>query len=247
MCCLLRIYIISYLASRIPCFTCCWTNPLPQQVVIIQACFNAILGLLVYKILIEPRKKVKEKINTDTTHTMQFLFAYGFGIPMVVMEPLYLIAFLGIRNSGLRMVILGTPIVNSLRITEGEWIGTSISTWIMDEMYWLSIESYFYSIARIHPSRSQKEFVQLHHLLFLHLQYHIRSNHYESETHITCVLIKAIENHRSGLHHSIFHYFHPEWVWLWILRYYLTPWFFGALSDWPILVAACGEQFLRGR
>lgn len=63
---------------------------------------------------------MKEKINTDTTHTMQFLFAYGFGIPMVVMEPLYLIAFLGIRNSGLRMVILGTPIVNSLRITEGE-------------------------------------------------------------------------------------------------------------------------------
>ncbi len=51
---------------------------------------------------------------------MQFLFAYGFGIPIVVLEPLYMIEFLGIQNAGLRMVFLGTAIVNSLRIAEGE-------------------------------------------------------------------------------------------------------------------------------
>ena len=86
--------------------------------VIIQALFNALLGLLVHQVLIEP-KNIKKGSDTST-YTMQFLFAYGFGIPIVVMEPLYMIEFLGIQNAGLRMVFLGTAIVNSLRIAEGE-------------------------------------------------------------------------------------------------------------------------------
>ena len=86
--------------------------------IITQACFNAILSYFVYTILIEPRKTT-EKANTAIS-SAQFLFAYGFGIPIVVLEPLFMFDFLGIRNAVLRMVFLGTPIVNSLRITEGE-------------------------------------------------------------------------------------------------------------------------------
>ena len=86
--------------------------------IIIQSCFNSILGSLVYKILIEPLKS-KEKANTAIS-SAQFLFAYGFGIPLVVMEPIYIKEFLGIRNAGIKMVFLATPITNSLRITEGE-------------------------------------------------------------------------------------------------------------------------------
>lgn len=86
--------------------------------VLIQATFNALLGILVHQVLIEPQN-IKKGSDTST-YTMQFLFAYGFGIPIVVLEPLYMIEFLGIQNAGLRMVFLGTAIVNSLRIAEGE-------------------------------------------------------------------------------------------------------------------------------
>lgn len=83
---------------------------------VIQSSFNAILASLVYKILISKKEKKKDAYIT----TEQLIFAFGFGIPMVVLEPIYMIRILDIQNVGLKMVFLATPIVNSLRIAEGE-------------------------------------------------------------------------------------------------------------------------------
>eukprot|EP00584_Thalassiosira_punctigera_P010869 CAMPEP_0172545780 /NCGR_PEP_ID=MMETSP1067-20121228/15645_1 /TAXON_ID=265564 ORGANISM="Thalassiosira punctigera, Strain Tpunct2005C2" /NCGR_SAMPLE_ID=MMETSP1067 /ASSEMBLY_ACC=CAM_ASM_000444 /LENGTH=426 /DNA_ID=CAMNT_0013332595 /DNA_START=168 /DNA_END=1448 /DNA_ORIENTATION=- len=88
-------------------------------VIAIQSCFNAMLGSLVYKMLVEPPTKAKEKvIRVTSSSSARFLFAYGFAIPMVVMEPIYMLNFLDIQNAGLRMTFLASPIVNSLRILE---------------------------------------------------------------------------------------------------------------------------------
>ena len=84
---------------------------------VIQSSFNAILASLVYKILISKKEKKKDAYITTTE---QLIFAFGFGIPMVVLEPIYMIRILDIQNVGLKMVFLATPIVNSLRIAEGE-------------------------------------------------------------------------------------------------------------------------------
>lgn len=151
---------------------------LSAQVVIIQACFNVALGCLVYKIVIQPSLTAKEKArdeNESVGYPAQFLFVYGFAIPIIAMEPLHLIDFLDVRNVGLRMAILGTPIVNSLRMAEGEHLmrATSESNYI-DEIYKCNrlkcIEYiHFLSIAWILPSRCEEEPIELRHLLFLHL------------------------------------------------------------------------------
>ena len=82
---------------------------------VIQSSFNAIVASLVYKILISKEEKKDAYITTE-----QLIFAFGFGIPMVVLEPIYMIRILDIQNVVLKMVFLATPIVNSLRIAEGE-------------------------------------------------------------------------------------------------------------------------------
>jgi len=47
-----------------------------------------------------------------------FLFAFGIAMPCVVLEPIYAVRALEIRNVGLIMVFLTTSTVSSLRITE---------------------------------------------------------------------------------------------------------------------------------
>lgn len=94
-------------------------------VLVVQSSFNALLGSLVYKILIDPLKTKEEKGNTYIT-TEQIVFAFGLAIPLVILEPIYMIEFLDIRNVGLKMVFLATPIVNSLRITEALYGFTSL-------------------------------------------------------------------------------------------------------------------------
>ena len=56
--------------------------------------------------------------HNDASPTM-YLFALGIALPFVILEPLYLIDVLDVKNAGLRMTFLATPIVNGLRITEG--------------------------------------------------------------------------------------------------------------------------------
>jgi hypothetical protein len=118
-------------------------------IVFFQNIFNAILGALVFKIVIEPqqqRKKAKPmqtengsnnssnsstssdqwKQNDGSSTTYKdaissgraVLFSLGIAMPCVILEPIYAIQALEIRNVGLIMVVLATPIVNSLRITE---------------------------------------------------------------------------------------------------------------------------------
>mmetsp|Transcript_22298 Transcript_22298/g.51072 ORF Transcript_22298/g.51072 Transcript_22298/m.51072 type:complete len:422 (-) Transcript_22298:190-1455(-) len=84
-------------------------------VVIIQSTFNAMLGYFVYKIMVEPSKEHgKSNSLMVTTH----LFAFGAAIPLVVMEPIYLMQYLGVTSPAIGTVFLATPIVNSLRIAE---------------------------------------------------------------------------------------------------------------------------------
>jgi hypothetical protein len=91
-------------------------------IVIMQSFFNAILGALIFKIVIEPQNASatsddKHRIDALSS-TRAFVFALGVALPCVVLEPIYAIRALEIRNVGLIMVFLATPIVNSLRVTE---------------------------------------------------------------------------------------------------------------------------------
>ncbi len=86
---------------------------------LIQCVFNAILAFFVYKILVEPSIA---KGGSHTIFSTSYLFAFGVAIPLVVMEPIYLMEYLDIKSPGLGMAFLATPIVNSLRITEGKRI-----------------------------------------------------------------------------------------------------------------------------
>lgn len=81
-------------------------------VIVIQSCINALLGYLVYKILVGP------STNAKTISSTQFLFAFGIGIPALVMEPIYIMEFLDIRNAGIRMLFLANTITGSLKIPE---------------------------------------------------------------------------------------------------------------------------------
>jgi len=117
-------------------------------IVFFQSIFNAILGAFMFKIVIEPRQQrtTLQRDNgtsssssrssrseaqgvvgdpregTDTNDVsssgMAVLFALGIAMPCVVLEPIYAIRALEVRNVGLIMVFLATPIVGSLRITE---------------------------------------------------------------------------------------------------------------------------------
>ncbi len=86
-------------------------------VVLFQSLFNAILGYFVYKVMVESQTTGK-KNNDSGVSVVKSLFAYGIALPCVVFEPIYAIQTLEIRNAGIIMVFLATPIVNSLRITE---------------------------------------------------------------------------------------------------------------------------------
>ena len=86
--------------------------------ILLQTLFNTILGVFVYKILVRSQQTTKHDTKKDTPSTKALLFAYGIALPCVVMGPIYLIRELDIRNIGLVIATLSTPIVNSLRITE---------------------------------------------------------------------------------------------------------------------------------
>jgi len=76
------------------------------------------LGWLVFRIIVLPQKERHGKGIT----MLSTIFAFGIAIPFVILEPVGLIWFLDIRHVGLRMTLLAMPIVNSLRISEGEKI-----------------------------------------------------------------------------------------------------------------------------
>ena len=92
------------------------TFPALQQLVAFQTFINAILGWLVYRIIVGPQKNQNGKGQT----ILSTLFAFTIALPFVILEPIYLIQLLDIRHVGLRMALLAMPIVNSLRITEGK-------------------------------------------------------------------------------------------------------------------------------
>ena len=79
-----------------------------------------------YKIVIEPQQHPPyksdgdHKVSHNNASPTMYLFALGITLPFVIVEPLYFIDFLDVKNLGLRMVFLATPIVNGLRITEGK-------------------------------------------------------------------------------------------------------------------------------
>lgn len=76
------------------------------------------LGWLVFRIIVVPQKERDGKGPT----MLPTLFAFGIAIPFVVVEPICLIWYLDIRHVGLRMTLLAMPLINSLRISEGEKI-----------------------------------------------------------------------------------------------------------------------------
>mmetsp|Transcript_6870 Transcript_6870/g.12241 ORF Transcript_6870/g.12241 Transcript_6870/m.12241 type:complete len:425 (-) Transcript_6870:130-1404(-) len=86
--------------------------------VVLQSAFNAILGYFVYKFLVERSSTTKTKDNGAMTALTPHLFAYGVAIPLVAMEPIYMMEYLDIKNVGLGMAFLATPINLSLRIAE---------------------------------------------------------------------------------------------------------------------------------
>ena len=63
----------------------------------------------------------KNSASTNLTSSA-YLFAFGFAMPFVILEPIYIINYLNVQNTGLKMVFLATPITNTLRITEGTFI-----------------------------------------------------------------------------------------------------------------------------
>lgn len=95
---------------------------------------SATLGILLYKIVIEPAlgsrrqhqqdhdRHASASSSTSTTSlssTWPGLFSFGFALPFVILQPIYVINYFEIKHIGLRMVLLTMPIINSLRITEG--------------------------------------------------------------------------------------------------------------------------------
>jgi len=108
------------------------------QIIIIQTIFNAMLGFFLYTIVVEPQAKLKESRhhgesienksreknvsgNPTDLLSQSLLFAFGIALPFVFLEGEYIVRALEIHNLGLVMVLLATPIVNSLRIMEGEY------------------------------------------------------------------------------------------------------------------------------
>lgn len=93
-----------------------------RQLVVIQTTFNAILAYAVYNILVAKPAQSSSKTAAATSTTIsqwQLLFTYGIAIPLVMMEPIYVMEYLDIKNVGLGMAFLATPINLSLRIAEG--------------------------------------------------------------------------------------------------------------------------------
>mmetsp|Transcript_14668 Transcript_14668/g.40772 ORF Transcript_14668/g.40772 Transcript_14668/m.40772 type:complete len:420 (+) Transcript_14668:915-2174(+) len=105
------------------------------QIIIIQTIFNAMLGFFLYTIVVEPQAKLKESRhhgesienksreknvsgNPTDLLSQSLLFAFGIALPFVFLEGEYIVRALEIHNLGLVMVLLATPIVNSLRIME---------------------------------------------------------------------------------------------------------------------------------
>lgn len=101
--------------------------------VLLQSIFNAILGVFVFKIVIEPQQRNKTIQNNDkeargdnfkggdknfVPSGTAVLFALGIAMPWVIMAPIYFIRALQIKNCALIMTFLATPIVNTLRLTE---------------------------------------------------------------------------------------------------------------------------------
>ena len=76
--------------------------------------------------MIEPQQRKKPDgtprtctRSANTNLNSAYLFAFGFAMPFVILEPIYIINYLNVQNTGLKMVFLATPITNTLRITEG--------------------------------------------------------------------------------------------------------------------------------
>eukprot|EP00536_Pseudo-nitzschia_multiseries_P016613 jgi/Psemu1/221861/e_gw1.1164.26.1 len=59
--------------------------------------------------------------NRTELRSYGLLFSFGIALPCVVLEPIYAMKALEIKNAALIMVFLATPIVNSLRIAEGKY------------------------------------------------------------------------------------------------------------------------------
>ena len=100
-----------------------------HQLVVIQTTFNALLGYFVYNILVAQEQPSSSSSSTKTTTSIsqwQLLFTYGIAIPLVVLEPIYVMEYLDIKNVGLGMAFLATPINLSLRIPEGKKKKTAI-------------------------------------------------------------------------------------------------------------------------
>ena len=110
-----------------------------------QSIFNAIVGLLLFKVVIEPQQQQQQAKRfeardasskgakaaaaaaaaaaTATTRTAPvqpggWLFALGIALPCVVLEPLLAVRLLRIENAGLIMTFLATAVSNSLRVLE---------------------------------------------------------------------------------------------------------------------------------
>jgi hypothetical protein len=66
--------------------------------------------------------------TTTTTPATALLFTFGFALPCVLLEPIYAIKVLQIKNLGLIMVFLTTPIVIPLRIIEAVYGYTPFHT-----------------------------------------------------------------------------------------------------------------------
>jgi len=94
------------------------------QIIAFQTFILSLLGWLVFRIIVVPQKKRDGKGPT----MLSTLFAFGIAIPFVIVEPICLIWYVDIRHIGLRMTLLAMPLINSLRISEGEKIKMNSSS-----------------------------------------------------------------------------------------------------------------------
>jgi len=149
-----------------------------------------------------------------------YLFAFGLAIPFVVMEPIFLMGFLDIKNVGLKMVILATPIVNSLRITEGK---KQIHSYpklknMSHNLHYVVLPLIankivrFHSCVWIHSFWCKTEFVQLRRLFLLRLWHYIRFRNWKPKASITQVLLEPSQDPWSRLCHCLFHHINLETV-----------------------------------
>ena len=186
----------------------CLSSFFPVQALLIQTLMNLIVGIFVFKTIIEPQGE-SDKANQGTGRnprgsSTSSLCAYGIAIPCLLAGPIYIIKFLDIKSVGLIMVFLASPIVSPLKVTEGkkskQCINVADIAEPQSQSQWKKMKILHIRIIRsiwIYWKRSHIKYSKLFNLFLLSLRNIFWSKDKSAQTNITKLSLTSIKNYWS--------------------------------------------------